>query len=90
MFPLGFLDDRPLAVTIYHFPIAAMTGDVDNIVKLIIDGMIAIAYLDDSVVERVTVQKFEPEIDWSFSPPDGPTGTRLGPGASRRIHPSGG
>ncbi|HEX8655452.1 MAG TPA: RusA family crossover junction endodeoxyribonuclease [Allosphingosinicella sp.] len=66
-YDLGFLDDRAVAVTIYYFPIAPMEGDLDNIVKLILDGMIGVAYLDDHVVERVTVQKFEPEAGWEFS-----------------------
>jgi hypothetical protein len=65
-YELGFLDHRALAVTIYYFPAAPMDADVDNIVKLIIDGMIGIAYLDDQVVERVTVQKFEPDGEWQF------------------------
>ncbi len=66
-YELGFLDDRAVAVTIYYFPSAPMEGDVDNIVKLILDGMEGIAYLDDHAVERVTVQKFEPEGGWEFS-----------------------
>ena len=65
-YELGFLDNRALAVTIYYFPSAPMEGDVDNIVKLIMDGMIGIAYLNDRVVERVTVQKFEPDGGWEF------------------------
>jgi crossover junction endodeoxyribonuclease RusA len=65
-YELGFLDDRALAVTIYYFPSAPMDGDVDNIVKLILDGMKGFAYLDDHVVERVTVQKFEPDAGWEF------------------------
>jgi crossover junction endodeoxyribonuclease RusA len=43
-----------------------MEGDIDNIVKPILDGMINVAYLDDDVVERVLVQKFEPGIERSF------------------------
>jgi Holliday junction resolvase RusA-like endonuclease len=66
-YELGFLDDRALGVTIYYFPSAPMEGDVDNIVKLILDGMKGVAYLDDHAVERVVVQKFEPETDWEFS-----------------------
>jgi hypothetical protein len=46
-----------------------MLGDVDNIVKPIVDGLIRIAYLDDNDVERVTVQKFEPQVEWSFASP---------------------
>ena len=60
---LGFLDHRPVAVTILYFLAAAMQGDVDNIVKPILDGMKSAAYPDDKVVERVLVQKFEPGID---------------------------
>lgn len=66
---LGFLDDRALAVTIYYFPTAPMEGDIDNIVKPILDGLIGIAYLDDGVVERVVSQKLEPQVDWSFVAP---------------------
>ncbi len=57
-----FLDPRPLAVTILYFPFGAMRGDVDNIVKPILDGLIGILYPDDRVIERVTVQKFEPGV----------------------------
>lgn len=46
-----------------------MEGDVDNIVKPIMDALIGIAYPDDRVVERVLVQKFEPDVDWSFEEP---------------------
>ena len=65
-YELGFLDDRALAVTIYYFPSAPMDGDLDNIVKLILDGMRGLAYLDDRAVERVAVQKFEPDAGWEF------------------------
>ena len=46
-----------------------MEGDVDNIVKPIMDALIGVAYPDDRLVERVLVQKFEPDIDWSFEEP---------------------
>lgn len=68
-YELGFLDNRPLSVCIYYFPAAEMTGDIDNIVKPIMDAMVGVAYLDDQVVERVTVQKFEPEVGWYFMQP---------------------
>lgn len=64
-----FLDERPLMVTIYYFPPAIMDGDVDNIVKPILDGMVAVAYPDDKYIERVVVQKFEPGIAWLFPSP---------------------
>ena len=64
---LGFIDERPVAVTIYYFPDTPMRGDVDNIVKPILDGMKSAVYPDDKVVERVLVQKFEPGIERDFS-----------------------
>lgn len=68
-YELGFLDDRALAVTIFYFTSEPMEGDVDNIVKPILDAMTAVAYLDDNVVERVLVQKFEPGMEVSFADP---------------------
>ena len=61
-----FIDDRPLAATIFYFPPTEMQGDVDNIVKLIIDGMDKIVYPSDRLIERVIVQKFEPGIEVVF------------------------
>jgi crossover junction endodeoxyribonuclease RusA len=55
--------------TIYYFPAARMEGDIDNIVKPVLDGMIAVAYPDDKHIERVVVQKFEPGIAWLFPSP---------------------
>ena len=46
-----------------------MEGDIDNIIKPIMDALIGVAYLDDSVVEAVSAQKFEPDADWSFEQP---------------------
>jgi len=57
-----FLDDRALAATIFYFPPTAMEGEVDNIVKPIVDGMTKIIYPDDRLLERITIQKFEPGI----------------------------
>jgi len=39
-----------------------MEGEVDNIVKPIVDGMTKIIYPDDRLLERITIQKFEPGI----------------------------
>lgn len=66
---LGFLDRRPLAFTVYYFPAAPMIGDIDNIVKPIMDALIRVAYMNDKDVERVVVQKFEPQVDWDFADP---------------------
>ena len=61
-----FIDQRPLAATIFYFPPTAMSGDVDNIVKLIVDGMVAVIYPDDRLLERIIVQKFEPGVEAVF------------------------
>jgi len=64
-----FLDDRPLMATIYYFPPSRMPGDIDNIVKPILDGMVKVAYVDDHCIERVVVQRFEPGLPWIFASP---------------------
>ena len=64
-----WLDDAPVAVTIFYFPTAPMAGDVDNIVKPILDALNGQAYTDDRLVERVVSQKFEPDAAWSFGSP---------------------
>ena len=56
-------------MTIYYLPDGQMQGDVDNIVKLILDGMCKQVFIDDRQVERVVVQKFEPESAFSFAQP---------------------
>jgi crossover junction endodeoxyribonuclease RusA len=61
---LFYLDVRVLSATIYYFPLAPMAGDVENIVKLIIDGMANVIYPDDRLLERVVVQKFEPGVEF--------------------------
>ena len=46
-----------------------MQGDVDNIIKLVLDALCKHIYVDDSQVERVVVQKFEPGNVFAFSLP---------------------
>jgi crossover junction endodeoxyribonuclease RusA len=66
---LPWLKPTPLAVTIFYFPTEPMGGDIDNIVKPILDALIKVAYLDDQSVERVLAQKFEPDVAWGFASP---------------------
>lgn len=53
-------------VTILYFSEGPMQGDVDNIVKPILDAMNKGPYEDDSQVKRVIVEKFEPGDDVAF------------------------
>ena len=60
-----------MSVTLYYLPAEPMQGDIDNIVKLVLDALNRHIYLDDNQVERVVVQKFEPGNVFSFSQPTG-------------------
>lgn len=65
----SWLDGRPLALSVFYFPPAPMDGDIDNIIKPIMDALNGVAYIDDREIERVVVQKFEPDLGWSFDQP---------------------
>lgn len=58
----------PIAVTIYYFPEGRMVGDIDNIVKPILDALCQLVYADDEQVDRILVQKFEEPFS-SFTDP---------------------
>ena len=58
-----------IAVTLFYFPAGPVQGDVDNIVKLVLDALGRNIYAEDAQVERVVVQKFEPENTFRFRAP---------------------
>lgn len=60
LLPGHWATESGVFVTIFYFPDARMEGDIDNIVKPILDAMNGTLYMDDRQVERVVVQKFEP------------------------------
>ena len=64
-----FASDNRISVTLFYLPEESMQGDIDNIVKLILDAMSSHIYIDDAQVERVLVQKFEPGNIFNFSNP---------------------
>lgn len=64
-----FATDLALSVTLFYFPDGKMEGDIDNIVKPILDALIKHVYFDDHQVERVWVQKFEPSRIFQFTNP---------------------
>jgi Holliday junction resolvase RusA-like endonuclease len=43
-----------------------MQGDLDNIVKPILDALSKHIYMDDAQVEKIVVQKFEPQSVYTF------------------------
>lgn len=63
-----FMEER-LAVTLYYFPQESMPGDVDNIVKLTLDALAPNIYTDDNLIDRVLVQRFDPEASFNFTDP---------------------
>ncbi len=58
-----------MAATLFFFPDQPMQGDIDNIVKLVLDALTRHIYRDDRQVERVVVQKFEPQDLFPFAAP---------------------
>ena len=64
-----FATELPLAVTLYYFPAAEMVGDIDNIVKPILDALNRYVYLSDRQIQRISVQKFEPGNVFRFDAP---------------------
>jgi hypothetical protein len=64
-----FAHEGRLAATLFYFPVGHVPGDVDNIVKLILDALTRHIYLDDAQIERVVVQKFEPDRIFPFADP---------------------
>lgn len=58
--PEGYFSTRrPLAITLFYFPEDEMNGDIDNIIKCVLDALSGYVYIDDSQIDRVVVQKFE-------------------------------
>ena len=64
-----FATKNPVAATLFYFPEAEMAGDIDNIVKPLLDALGEYIYVDDRQVHRVLVQKFEPEHLFDFGAP---------------------
>ncbi len=48
-------EDR-MSLTLYYLPKGPMQGDIDNIVKLVIDTLSEHVHIDDSQVDRIVVQ----------------------------------
>ena len=64
-----FASDDRMSVTLFYLPEVAMQGDIDNIVKPILDALGQHIYIDDVQVERIVVQKFGPRNVFSFQQP---------------------
>ena len=56
-----FASEGRISVTLYYLPIEAMQGDIDNIIKPILDALSRHVYVDDRQVERLLVQRRDPE-----------------------------
>jgi len=73
-----FASNSPISVTLYYLPAAPLQGDLDNIVKPILDALSRHIYLDDHQVERLVVQKFEPGLAFTFLNPSTTFASALG------------
>lgn len=58
-----------MAVKIFYFPQETMQGDLDNIIKPILDALMPLVYVDDRQVERIHAQKFELGMSFRFRDP---------------------
>ncbi len=63
------IDSQRLGVTIFYFPEVEMDGDIDNIVKYIMDALVGVVYVDDNLIDRLVVQRFNPQHDATFNDP---------------------
>lgn len=63
------LNDVRLAVSIVYFPVEPLEGDVDNRIKLILDGLQPHLLMDDALVDRIIVQRIHPQIEVTFADP---------------------
>ncbi len=63
------VSNERMSITLYYLPEDRMQGDIDNIVKLVLDALCRHIYIDDAQVERVVVQKFEPGNIFNFRSP---------------------
>lgn len=61
--------DSDLAITLFYFPEGAMQGDLDNVVKPILDGLCQCVFIDDSQIERIVAQRFQPDAFSVFQNP---------------------
>lgn len=64
-----FASGDRMSITLYYLPKEPMQGDVDNIVKPVLDALSRHIFIDDRQVERVLVQKFEPGNVFGFVRP---------------------
>jgi Holliday junction resolvase RusA-like endonuclease len=64
-----FASEGPISVTLFFFPASELAADIDNLVKPILDAFKQHIYVDDFQVERLLVQKFEPDRMFEFRTP---------------------
>lgn len=64
-----FATTSPIMVCIYYFPGTVMQGDIDNIIKPILDALNKFIYVDDRQVQRRDVRRYEPGIVFAFDNP---------------------
>jgi crossover junction endodeoxyribonuclease RusA len=50
---------QPISVTMFHFSEGSMSGDLDNVVKPVLDAMKSLVYVDDSLVHRLLARRFD-------------------------------
>jgi crossover junction endodeoxyribonuclease RusA len=64
-----FSSSGSISISLFFFPEGKMDGDIDNMAKFILDACCNFIYVDDAQVERLLLQKFEPDRIFGFTRP---------------------
>jgi crossover junction endodeoxyribonuclease RusA len=64
-----FSSAEPISISLFFFPEGKMKGDIDNMAKYVLDACCKFIYVSDAQVERLLLQKFEPDRIFDFKSP---------------------
>lgn len=66
---MPYLTVIPIAITVYWFSDAERVGDLDNILKPMLDACVGVAFVDDDQVESISAEFFPPSRLGDFRDP---------------------
>ncbi|MBJ7417788.1 MAG: RusA family crossover junction endodeoxyribonuclease [Niveispirillum sp.] len=72
-----YAHEGDLAVSIYYFTAERVPGDIDNIVKPILDAMCRQVYIDDRQIVSLQVHKYEPQRSMEIRDPTATLATAM-------------
>lgn len=72
-----YAHEGDLAISIYYFTSERIPGDIDNIVKPILDAMSRQVYIDDRQIVSLQVHKYEPHRNIDIRDPSATLATAM-------------